>query len=132
MQAKVEKQMEVAEKIRAVDQTDVARLIIERHFIRDIKGNLRRFSSQQFRCSKCNSKFRRPPIKGDCSFCGGKIIFTVSEGGIVKYLDSALNLAEKYGVNPYVKQSLDIVKRRIESMFGREKEKQVALQQWMK
>ena len=50
----------------------------------------------------------------------------------MKYLDSALNLAEKYGVNPYVKQSLDIVKRRIESMFGREKEKQVALQQWMK
>ena len=131
MQDKVAKQMDVAEKIRAVDEGDVARLIIERHFIRDIKGNLRKFSSQQFRCSKCNTKFRRPPLSGKCPNCGGDIIFTISEGGIIKYLESALNLAENYNVSPYVKQSLELLKRRIESVFGKEKEKQVALQEWM-
>ena len=132
MEEKVAKQMEVAKKIRAVDEHDVARLIIERHFIRDIRGNMRKFSSQQFRCSKCNEKFRRPPLIGVCTQCGGNIIFTVSEGGIVKYLDSALLLAENYNVSPYVKQSMDLLKKKIESVFGKEKEKQVALHQWIK
>lgn len=132
MEEKVAKQMDVAHKIRAVDEDDVARLIIERHFIRDIRGNMRKFSSQQFRCSKCNEKFRRPPLMGTCTECGGNIIFTVSEGGIVKYLDSALSLAENYNVSPYVKQSMDLLKKKIESVFGKEKEKQVALEQWMR
>lgn len=132
MDDKVEKQMEVAVKIRAVDETDVARLVIERHFIRDIKGNLRKFSSQQFRCTKCNEKFRRPPLSGKCTFCKGNIMFTVSEGGIIKYLDSALNLAQNYNVDAYIKQNLELLKRNIESVFGREKEKQVALQEFMK
>ena len=129
MGEKVVKQMEVAEKIRAVDTNDVARLIIERHFIRDIRGNLRKFSTQQFRCVKCNNKFRRPPLSETC-FCGGRLIFTISEGGIIKYLDPALELAEKYNVPTYLKQSLQITKMMIESTFGKEKEKQTALQKW--
>ena len=50
MREKVEGQMSVATKIRAVNAVDVAKLVIERHFIRDIKGNLRKFSMQIFRC----------------------------------------------------------------------------------
>ncbi len=130
MQEKVQRQMELVKKIRAVDTGDVARLIIERHFIRDIRGNLRRFSQQGFRCVKCNSKFRRPPLSGVCLKCGGKIIFTISEGGIIKYLEPALNLAEMFNVPDYVKQSLDLTKRYIESIFGKEKEKQEALEKW--
>ena len=48
---------------------------------------------------------------------GGKIIFTISEGGIVKYLEPALSLAEKYDLSPYIKQSLELTKRYIESVF---------------
>jgi DNA polymerase II large subunit len=84
MMEKVRGQMELAEKIRAVDEVDVARLVIERHFIRDIKGNLRKFSMQQFRCVDCNEKYRRPPLIGKCLKCGGKIIFTISQGSIIK------------------------------------------------
>ncbi|RKY02765.1 MAG: DNA polymerase II large subunit, partial [Spirochaetes bacterium] len=58
MEDKVKGQMDIAAKLRAVDTDDVAKLVIERHFIRDIKGNLRKFSMQQFRCVKCNEKFR--------------------------------------------------------------------------
>src|SRR3989344_6860553 len=47
---KVAEQMDLCSKIRAVDTSDVARLISERHFIRDIRGNLRKFSQQVFRC----------------------------------------------------------------------------------
>jgi len=131
MMEKVKAQMDLIEKLRAVDNGDVARLIIERHFIRDLRGNLRKFSQQQFRCVGCNFKFRRPPLTGKCTKCGGKIIFTVSYGSIVKYMEPALQLAEKYEVPAYVKQSLLLAKRYIESIFGRETEKQEGLGKWV-
>jgi len=127
MREKVEQQMDLCEKIRAVDASDVARLIIERHFIRDIRGNLRKFSHQQFRCVGCNQKFRRPPLAGICFKCGGKIIFTISEGSIKKYLEHAIMLAEKYHIPAYTQQALALVKLYIESIFGKEIDKQVNL-----
>ncbi|MFA5176330.1 MAG: DNA polymerase II large subunit [Candidatus Nanoarchaeia archaeon] len=130
MEEKVFGQMELAEKIRAVDEVDVAKLIIDRHFIRDIKGNLRKFSQQEFRCVNCNEKFRRPPLKGTCTKCNGKIIFTISEGSITKYLGPSMSLAEKYELPPYLIQDLELTKQRIESMFGKEKEKQEGLGRW--
>jgi DNA polymerase II large subunit len=130
MGEKVDCQMDIAVKIRAVDQTDVARLIIEKHFIRDTKGNLRKFSTQEFRCVNCNDKFRRPPLAGKCSACGGKIIFTISEGSIVKYMDYSTLLSKKYQVNPYVRQVIELTQRRIEGVFGKEKEVQKGLKDW--
>ncbi len=129
MQEKVVGQMDLAGKIRAVDESDVARLVIERHFIRDIKGNLRRFFSQEFRCVKCNEKFRRPPLAGRCD-CGGNIIFTVGEGSIVKYLEPSLSLARKYPLPPYLKQTLELAKSMVESVFGKTDEKQEGLVKW--
>ncbi len=130
MEEKMKGQMNIAEKTRAVDTSDVARLVIEKHFIRDTKGNLRKFSMQQFRCVKCNEKFRRPPLMGKCSECGGRIIFTISEGSVIKYLEPSISLANKYNVPDYLKQSLELVKRRIEGVFGKEKEKQTGLGAW--
>ncbi|HII71858.1 TPA: DNA polymerase II large subunit, partial [Candidatus Woesearchaeota archaeon] len=130
MQDKLLSQMDLAGKLRAVDAPDVARLVIEKHFIRDIKGNLRKFSMQEFRCVNCNEKFRRPPLNGKCSKCGGKIIFTISEGSIVKYLEPSMSLADKYELPNYLKQTLELVKRRIEGVFGKEKEKQLGLGSW--
>ena len=130
MEDKVMGQMDLANRIRAVDKFDVAKQVIERHFIRDIRGNLRKFSTQQFRCVKCNEKYRRPPLVGRCLKCEGHIIFTISEGSIVKYLEPSLSLAEKYDLSPYLRQSLEITKRRIESIFGKEAEKQEGLGKW--
>lgn len=130
MEEKLKGQMDLAEKIVAVDQRDVARLVIEKHFIRDIKGNLRKFSSQQFRCVNCNDKFRRPPLIGKCTSCGGKIIFTISEGSVVKYLEPSISLAKKYDVPAYLQQTLELTKRRIEDVFGRDQERQEGLGKW--
>lgn len=130
MEDKLKGQMEIAEKLRAVDTSDVARLVIEKHFIRDTKGNLRKFSMQQVRCVKCNEKFRRPPLIGKCSKCGGRIIFTIAEGSVVKYLGPSISLAKKYNVPAYLKQSLELLQRRIEDVFGKEKEKQTGLGAW--
>jgi len=131
MQDKVQHQMELVEKIRAVDTSDVARLIIDRHFVRDMKGNLRKFSMQNFRCVACNEIMRRPPLTGVCPKCKGKIIFTIHEGGIKKYLDAAQNLAKKYNLSPYMNQNLELVKSYIDSVFGKEMEKQAGLAEWI-
>jgi DNA polymerase II large subunit len=127
MAEKVKAQMDLVDKLRAVDSSDVAKLIIDRHFMRDLRGNLRKFFEQEFRCVGCNTKFRRPPIMGKCTNCGGKIIFTISYGSIVKYLEQALYLAEKYKVPSYVHQNLILTQRYIESVFGRDLEKQAGL-----
>jgi len=130
MQEKVQHQMALVEKIRAVDTSDTAKLIIERHFIKDMRGNLRKFSMQEFRCVACNEIMRRPPLKGTCIRCNGKIIFTVNEGGVKKYLEPALNLAERYNLSSYIKQNLDLTKRFIDSVFGKELEQQEHLGKW--
>ncbi|MFA4887645.1 MAG: DNA polymerase II large subunit, partial [Candidatus Nanoarchaeia archaeon] len=130
MEGKVLGQMTLAEKLRAVDTADVARLIIERHFIRDIKGNLKKFSQQEFRCVECNAKFRRPPLKGSCTTCSGKLLFTISEGSVIKYLEPCLSLADKYDLPAYLKQTLELTRQRIDLFFGKEKDKQEGLGRW--
>ncbi len=130
MQDKVDHQMNLVEKIRAVDTADAAKLIIDRHFLKDLKGNLRKFSMQGFRCVSCNEIMRRPPLTGVCNKCGGKIIFTVNEGGIKKYLEPALILAERYNLSTYLKQNLQILKDNIDSIFGKELEKQESINKW--
>ncbi|MFH1637740.1 MAG: DNA polymerase II large subunit [Candidatus Woesearchaeota archaeon] len=130
MQEKVLGQMRIGEKIRAVDVDDVARLVIERHFMRDIKGNLRKFSMQSFRCVGCNEIYRRPPLSGKCTKCGGKLIFTIAEGSIKKYLVPAIDLAKKYNLPAYLQQSLELTKSRIDSVFGVDEERQEGLNKW--
>jgi len=130
MQEKVLGQIQLAEMIRAVDGADVARLVIDRHFMRDIRGNMRKFTTQQFRCVNCNEKYRRPPLAGVCLKCQGKLIFTVAEGFILKYLQPTLDLANKFDLPPYLRQTLELTKLRIESMFGKESEKQQELNKW--
>ena len=127
MAEKVKAQMDLDDKLRSVDASDVARLVIDRHFMRDLRGNLRKFFEQEFRCVACNVKYRRPPLSGKCEACGGKIIFTIAYGSIVKYLEQAVFLANKYAVPEYIKENLLLTKLYIESVFGKETEKQTNL-----
>ena len=129
MQEKLESQMDLAKKLVSVDEKDVAKLVIEKHFIRDIKGNLRKFSQQAFRCVKCNESFRRPPLRSVCK-CGGRIIFTISEGSIVKYLSPAESLVKAYELDKYLAQTIELTRRRVEEVFGRDSETQKGLGEW--
>ncbi len=131
MAEKMEKQMHVACILRAVDENNVAHMIIDKHFLKDIKGNLRKFSMQQFRCVACNEKYRRPPLKGSCIKCNGKIIFTISFGSITKYLEPSLKLSREFDVGPYMEQTLELLQSRVEGVFGREKEKQAGLKDFV-
>ena len=124
---KLHMQLELGEKIEAVDARRVALKVLNTHFMRDIAGNMRAFSTQGFRCKSCNKKFRRLPLKGKCPICGGKLSLTVYRGGIEKYLVAAQQLVDKYGLPNYYTQRMDLIKEEIASMFDNKKPKQSTL-----
>ncbi len=128
MKEKLELQLALAEKIRAVDEDRVGTLIIDKHFMKDIKGNLRKFGMQNFRCTKCNTSYRRPPLCGKCTHCSNPSInFTISEGSVKKYVQHSFNIIKKYNVDPYIAESVELTNLRIEGVFGKDLEKQKSL-----
>jgi len=127
MLEKLNMQLELGERIDAVDVKHVALKVLTTHFLRDITGNLRAFSTQGFRCKSCNKRFRRLPLRGKCSFCGGPLTLTVYRGGIEKYLEAAQQLIDKYGLPNYYAQRIALIKDEITSMFDNKKPKQVSL-----
>lgn len=127
MEEKVKAQLDLAKKIRAVDAQDVAERLIEHHFIPDLKGNIRTFASQDFRCVACNSIHRRVPLNGVCTRCGGKLILTVTRGGVEKYLQIAMRVADDYHVSEYTKQRLGLAQDDIKSMFESDARRQLSL-----
>ena len=124
---KLNSQLELAEKIRAVNARTVARKVLTTHFLRDIAGNLRAFSTQGFRCKSCNKRFRRPPLKGKCPECGGPITLTVYRGGIEKYLEAAKYLIKKYDLPNYFAQRIALIENEINYLFEGKRPKQVSL-----
>ena len=131
MVAKMEAQLRLARMIRAVNETEVAETVIENHFLRDIKGNLRAFGSQKMRCNKCNAKYRRIPLNGICKRCGGKIVPTVHAASVRKYLEVSLRIAEEYHVSRYTKQRLELLEKDIQTLFPVALEQQKALSDFM-
>jgi len=127
MQDKVTAQMVLAEKLLAVDEDDVAERVISSHFLPDLIGNLRAFSRQEFRCVKCNTKYRRVPLAGKCLKCGGNLTLSVHEGSIKKYLEMSKFLSENYRVSEYTKQRLKLIELEINSLFENEIKRQVKI-----
>ena len=138
MLEKLESQLELSEKVRAVEADVVAQRVLTSHFMKDIVGNLRAFTRQRFRCMACNRKYRRPPLKGVCVRCGGKLSMTVYKGGIKKYLSPALELVRRYELDDYYTDRLGLVKDEIASIFQEEEameepgEKQISLTDFMR
>jgi DNA polymerase II large subunit len=127
MVEKLRLQLELGARIDAVDVQRVALKVLTKHFLRDISGNLRAFSTQAFRCRGCNKRFRRAPLSGKCSSCGGKLTLTVYRGGIEKYLEAAQELVDEYDLPNYYTQRIVLIKEELLSMFDNNKPKQMTL-----
>ena len=127
MAEKTDVELKLCKKIRAVDVSDVAKRLVDSHLIRDTYGNLRAFARQKFRCVKCNAKYRRVPLIGKCSKCGGKVILTVSKGTIEKYVVLTDDVVKNYVHSDYIKQRMDLVKLEIKSVFENDKVRQFSL-----
>ncbi|MBN2122286.1 DNA polymerase II large subunit [Candidatus Micrarchaeota archaeon] len=128
---KIEAEFALHKKLRAVDAKDAAMRLILSHFIPDLYGNLRSYSRQTFRCVTCNTIYRRTPLCGKCTRCGGKLTLTIHKGGIMKYLEISKRLVEEYGLPNYMAQRLLLLEEEISSIFEDEKVKQTGLSDFM-
>ena len=125
---KISKQIEVAEKIEAVSARQVVESIIKTHLIRDIAGNMKKYSTQSFKCRACGRTFRRPTVSARCEICGGELRETLTRGSVEKYLAIARRLAHEYDVDEYIKERLDLLVREMNQLFPtREKSTQSEL-----
>ena len=131
MNEKINAQFALAKIIRAVNEADMASRVIESHLLPDLIGNLRAFATQKFRCTRCNTKYRRLPLKGSCPKCGGKITLTVHEASIKKYLSIAKRMTEEYGLPDYLKQRIEFIENSINSIFENEKMKKATLEDFL-
>jgi len=131
MQHKVEDELALMERIEAVDAAEAAERIILNHFFPDLYGNLRSFSKQSFRCVGCNAKYRRVPLIGKCRKCSGKLLLTISKGGIEKYLKLSQVMAERFHLPEYLKQRLLLIEKEIASIFNDEQVKQFKLAEYV-
>lgn len=122
---KIHAQLYLAKIIKSVNVQDVARRILKTHFTPDILGNLRSFTNQNFRCVKCNEKYRTPPLyTGGICKCGGKIILTVNRGGIEKYIPRSLKIIKEFDLDNYTKQRMELIESYVKSVANNPKIRQ--------
>ncbi|MHA1480352.1 MAG: DNA polymerase II large subunit, partial [Candidatus Thorarchaeota archaeon] len=113
---KLEAQLKLAVIIDAVDSQDVAERVLSHHFLRDIRGNLRAYSTQKIQCMKCHRVYRRVPLSGVC-VCGRKLSLTVRKKNISKYLNLAQKMIEDYKLGTYLQQRLKLINASLDSLF---------------
>jgi len=116
MEEKLSAQLNLATLIAAVDAQDVAERVLSTHFFRDIRGNLRAFSTQKIQCQKCRRVYRRIPLSGSCT-CGNKLSLTVRQKNISKYLDVTRKIIEDYDLDQYLKERLRLITCSLDSLF---------------
>lgn len=128
MMDKMNAQLELGRKIRAVDEKDEATRIINKHFMPDMIGNLRSFSAQTVRCTRCGAKYRRIPLTGTCNavlpggrVCGNALTLTVAEASVKKYLKISQEIGEKYQLSGYTRERIDILEMNMDSLFNNDK-----------
>ena len=127
MAEKIDKQLELALRIRAVDPNDVVARIVVHHFLPDLIGNLKAFSSQQFRCTKCGTKYRRIPLRGKCLACTGNLTLTVHESSVKKYLEISKRISQQFEVSNYLRQRIDLIEDAITSLFTNDRTQDLKL-----
>jgi DNA polymerase II large subunit len=128
MEEKMERQLQLAERIRAVDAGDVAGRVLSTHLLPDILGNLKAFAKQKVRCTKCNAKYRRVPLGGLCTHvgsngksCANPLTLTVPQAGVRKYLELAIRIAARYPVPEYTRERVKLAQRFVDESFAPER-----------
>ena len=146
---KMNGQLEIGRKLRAVDVRTVASSVVRSHFLPDLRGNLVAFTRQKIRCMKCAHSYRRFPLAGKCiqtkkggeatsgstlgievdenRQCGGNLALTVTEGAVRKYIDVTGHVVKTYGVDDYTKQNIEWLAKSVESLFNNDRARQASL-----
>ena len=117
MEEKLKMQISTARLINAVDADEVMSMVLTTHILPDIMGNLRAYSSQSFRCTKCGQKYRRMPLIGRCLECNNELLQTVTRGSVEKYVQTALNICSEFKINEYLTSRINTLQAELNLLF---------------
>ncbi len=145
---KMNGQLSLGHRLRAVNVRTVASSVIRSHFLPDLRGNLVAFTRQKVRCLKCTHSYRRMPLAGICiqpkkvtgsgmasfgvkksegGLCNGNLALTVTEGAVRKYIKVTKHVMATYGVDNYTRQNVEWLAESADSLFKNDKAKQLSL-----
>ncbi|MGV8107303.1 MAG: DNA polymerase II large subunit [Nitrososphaerota archaeon] len=124
MEEKLKMQISTAKLINAVDADEVMSMVLTTHILPDILGNLRAYSSQSFRCTKCGQKYRRMPLIGRCLECHNELLQTVTRGSVEKYVQTALNICSEFKINEYLTSRINTLQAELNLVFKRDEKDQ--------
>ena len=145
---KMNGQLNLCQRLRAIDARTVASSVIRSHFLPDLRGNLNAYGRQKVRCLKCGHSYRRMPLAGQCiqaqkavgrglsahgvarnegGLCNGRLALTVSEGAVRKYIEVTKHVMEVYGVDTYTRQNMEWLAGSVESLFNNDRARQMSL-----
>ena len=127
MEEKLHVQAKLQSRLVPLQFQDSLERVVVSHLFPDIIGNTRAFSRQTFRCTKCNAKYRRIPLRGNCLKCEGNVILTIAQGSVRKYLEIAKNIIHTYNLSEYLKQRIRLAETEIDAVFPPEKQTQKSL-----
>jgi DNA polymerase II large subunit len=131
MDEKLEMQISTAKLINAVDPDEVVSMVLTTHILPDIMGNMRSYSSQAFRCSRCGQKYRRMPLIGKCIECGNELMQTVTRGSVEKYIDIASAMCKQFKINDYLRCRVESLSAELNLIFQQQKKSQFTLTEFM-
>ena len=131
MDEKLQMQISTARLINAVDEDEVVSMVLTTHILPDIMGNMRAYSSQIFRCSKCAEKYRRIPLRGNCLRCENELLQTVTRGSVEKYLNIAHYMCSEFKINDYLRNRVESLTTELKLIFREQKKEQSTLIEFM-
>ena len=131
MDEKLQMQISTARLINAVDEDEVVSIVLTTHILPDIMGNMRAYSSQTFRCSKCAEKYRRIPLRGNCLRCENELLQTVTRGSVEKYLNIAHYMCREFKINDYLRNRVESLTTELKLIFREQKKEQSTLIEFM-
>ena len=131
MDEKLEMQLTTAKLINAVDPDEVASMVLTTHILPDIMGNMRSYSSQSFRCSNCEQKYRRMPLIGKCTECENELLQTVTRGSVEKYVDTAINICTEFRINDYLRSRVESLIAELNLIFREQDKEQFTITEFM-
>jgi len=128
MTKKILLQIELQEKIQAVDKKAALEEVFNTHLLPDLMGNARSFARQNFRCTKCNTVYRRLPLTGCCTKCNNpNLILTIAEGSVKKYLEIAKHIVFNNDLSNYTQQRMRLLEKEINSIFNEDEDNQKSI-----
>ena len=149
---KMNGQLNLCQRLRAINARTVASSVIRSHFLPDLRGNLNAYGRQKIRCLKCGNSYRRMPLAGHCiqpekvggrglsahgvarsegGQCNGKLALTVSEGAVRKYIEVTKHVMDTYGVDTYTRQNMEWLAGSVESLFNNDRARQMSLSDFL-